>query len=136
MKGRRRAGVLAGACLAAWLVPGLTAANPACAAAGAHAALVVDTGAAELRMCVALPESQVSGLEVIALAHEQHGLAYSLGFGGNAVCSLAGVGSTSDDCFEEYPDFWGYWRGLEGGGWSWSGVGPASTVVGDGDVEG
>ena len=108
----------------------------ACAAEGARAALVVDTGESVHRFCVSLPEDEVSGTELIVLAAEQHGLSYRFGYGGDAVCMLAGVGTEGDDCFERYPDFWGYWRGDGSGGWAWSGTGGGSTRVSDGDVEG
>lgn len=98
--------------------------------------LVVDTGESEYRMCVELPRSEVSGTDLIVLAGEQHGLSYRFGYGGGAVCMLAGVGTDGDDCFEKYPDFWGYWRGDGSGGWSWSSSGAASTRVSNGDVEG
>lgn len=132
----RRAAALALAA-ALWAgLPGALGAGGACAAPGeARAALVVDTGEQVLRYCVVLPGDEVSGIDVIVAAGEQHGLSYHLGFGGKAVCMLAGVGPTGDDCFEDYPDFWGYWRG-GAGGWSWSSAGAASTTVGDGDVEG
>lgn len=98
--------------------------------------LVVDTGESEHRMCVELPRAQVSGTDLIVLAGEQHGLSYRFGYGGGAVCMLAGVGADGDDCFEKYPDFWGYWRGDGSGGWSWSSSGAGSTRVSNGDVEG
>ena len=108
----------------------------ACAAPSPSAALVVDTGSSALSYCVELDASSVSGLHLIELASSQHGLAYKFGYGGNAVCMLAGVGPTGDDCFEQSPNFWGYWRGGGSGGWTWSGTGGGSTSVGDGDVEG
>jgi pyruvate/2-oxoglutarate dehydrogenase complex dihydrolipoamide acyltransferase (E2) component len=108
----------------------------ACAGAGERAALVIDTGTTDIRLCVELNDQSVTGLELIELAGEQHGLEYHLGFGGQAVCMLAGVGPTGDDCFEQYPDYWGYWRGDDGGGWSWSSTGAGTTEVEDGDVEG
>jgi hypothetical protein len=120
----------------AFVAPAASGEATACAGEGARAALVVDTGDGVHNLCVALPDEQVSGIELIVLAAEQHGLSYRLGYGGDAVCMLAGVGTSGDDCFERYPDFWGYWRGDGGGGWSWSGSGAGSTVVGDGDVEG
>lgn len=109
--------------------------SAACAAPGS-AALVVDTGEATSAYCVALPSSSVSGIELIQLAGEQHGLQYSLGYGGGAVCQLEGVGPDGQDCFAEHPDFWGYWRGDGSGGWAWSGTGAGSTTVEAGDVEG
>jgi LPXTG-motif cell wall-anchored protein len=108
----------------------------ACAATDQRAALVVDTGAGATSYCVALGAESVSGLDVIRLAHEQYGLDYRLGFGGRAVCSLAGVGVEGDDCFGAFPDFWGYWRGDGTGGWTWSSTGAADTTVEPGDVEG
>lgn len=119
----------------AWLPVGLPP-DVACAAGEPRAVLVVDTGADELRFCVALGSERVSGIELIKLAGEQHGLDYALGHGGGAVCRLAGVGADGGDCFEEYPDFWGYWRGDGAGGWMWSSAGAMSTSVEDGDVEG
>jgi len=110
----------------------------ACAAEGPHAALVVDTGASSdaLRYCVALPDGSVTGIELIELASEQHGLQYRLGYGGNVVCQLAGVGYESDECLKEGPEFWGYWRGDGSGGWDWSSSGGRATTVRNGDVEG
>ena len=108
----------------------------ACASEGERAALVVDTGEDAYTYCVVLSDDSVSGLELIQLANEQHGLQYRLGDGGQAVCMLANVGADGDDCFGKYPDFWGYWRGDASGGWEWSSVGAGSTVVSDGDVEG
>lgn len=117
-------------------VPVVGAPGPACATEAQRAVLVVDTGSQVLRYCVSLDDESVSGTELIVLASRQYGLSYRFGFGGGAVCMLAGVGTTGDDCFEEYPDFWGYWRGDGGTGWSWSSTGAASTTVSNGDVEG
>ncbi len=122
--------------LASLVVPPALGADQVCAVEGDRAVLVVDTGGSVQKFCVSLPDGETSGLGLIALANEQHGLPYKLGFGGEAVCMLAGVGPTGDDCFEDYPDFWGYWRGDGSGGWVWSGTGAGSTTVEDGDVEG
>jgi hypothetical protein len=133
------AALLIGAALTPATLPAVTRAAPACAAAvGPHAALVVETGSRDLRLCVALDAPSVSGTHLIELAGEQQHLVYAFGSGGEAVCRLAGVGPQGDDCFADYPDFWGYWRGDEGGqsGWTWSSTGAASTTVGDGDLEG
>ncbi|MDQ3914055.1 MAG: hypothetical protein M3323_01805 [Actinomycetota bacterium] len=110
--------------------------SPACAGEGPRAALVVDTGAAVTTYCVALPDGSVTGIELVQLAGEQHGLDYSLGFGGEAVCRLEGVGPDGDDCFGEYPEFWGYWHGDGSGGWTWAGTGAGSATIEDGDVDG
>lgn len=131
-----RLGVALAAALVAGLVPIAAPPQIACAAEEPRAVLVVDTGPDERSYCVALPDGSVSGTELIALAHEQHGLTYKLGFGGGAVCMLAGVGPTGGDCFEDYPDFWGYWHGDGSGGWTWGSSSAANTTVGDGDVEG
>ena len=119
--------------------PAVAGAGVACAAeaGGApHAALVVDNGSRTTTYCVALDGSTVSGLHLIQLAAGQFGLQYRLGFGGQAVCQLDGVGPDGGDCFADYPDFWGYWHGDGRGGWGWAGSGAASAAVGDGDMEG
>jgi hypothetical protein len=117
-------------------LPVALGASVACAAESPHAALVVDTGEGEVALCVELPDDSVSGIDLIRLAGEQHGLQYTLGYGGEAVCKLAGVGPEGDDCFADYPNFWGYWRGDGDGGWTWSSTGAGSTTVESGDVEG
>ena len=78
----------------------------------------------------------VTGIHLVQLAGSQFGLQYQLGFGGQAVCQLAGVGASGGDCFGSYPDFWGYWHGNGSGGWSWAGSGAGSASIGDGDMEG
>lgn len=108
----------------------------ACASEGPDATLVIDTGSSEQFLCVALDSSSVSGIRLIQLASEQHGFSYSLGYQGQAVCMLYGVGSEEEECFEGGQPFWGYWRGNSSGGWTWSGTGAGGTSVEDGDVEG
>lgn len=125
----------------AWPIAGVPelagAPGVACAAtAGPRAVLVVDNGARVSRHCVALDAESVSGTRLIELASAQHGLTYSLGFGGQAVCMLAGVGPTGGDCFAQHPDFWGYWHGDGRGGWTWASGSAASYRVRDGAVEG
>ena len=109
-------------------------ASTACASETRSAALVVDTGEGVSSLCVELPSASVSGTKLIQLAGQQHGLQYRIE--GGAVCALAGTGASEGDCFGEYPDFWGYWRGNGSSGWSWSSAGGASTTVQAGDVEG
>jgi hypothetical protein len=117
-------------------VPAVTAAAPACAAAtGPHAGLVIDTGTGAHSFCVALDAASVSGIHLIELAGAQDQLAYGFGSGGQAVCRLAGVGPQGDDCFADYPDYWGYWHGDGRGGWAWSSSGAASAQVGDGALD-
>jgi hypothetical protein len=133
----RMRALLAGAFLAGALIPISASAPSACAAEGFHAALVIDAGAAGVsRMCVTLPDDSVTGIELVQLASDQHGLDYRLGYSGEAVCMLAGVGPQQGDCFGDYPSFWAYWHGSPQGGWSWASAGAASGMVEDGDVEG
>jgi len=117
-------------------VPAVTGAATACAAAtGPHAALVIDTGVGAHSFCVALDAASVSGIHLIELAGAQDHLTYGFGSGGQAVCRLAGVGPQGDDCFADYPDYWGYWHGDGRGGWTWSSSGAASAQVGGGELD-
>ena len=143
MRRRLAATLLVAAALLVVAMPAASGGAAACAAAtGPHAALVVDTGSRSTAYCVALDAPTVTGIHLIQLAAAQHGLTYGLGFGGQAVCRLQGVGPAGDDCFADYPRFWGYWHGgghtgQEGqGGWTWAATGAASATVGSGDVEG
>jgi hypothetical protein len=116
-----------------------SASGTACAAERAgqpHAALVVDTGARTTTYCVELDSTSVNGLHLIQLAAAQYGLTYRLGFGGQAVCTLNGVGPSGGDCFGSYPEYWGYWHGNGSGGWTWAGSGAGSASIGQGDVDG
>jgi hypothetical protein len=134
---RIRAAAVGLVLLAPVLAPAALAPTHACAVEnGPHAALVVDTGSAVDAFCVALDAPSVSGVHLIELAASQRGVTYAFGFGGQAVCRLAGTGPGGGDCFADYPAFWGYWRGDGRGGWAWSGSGPADSDVGDGDIEG
>lgn len=139
---RRARALVVGLILALpWLGPAASGAAgaTACAAetgAHGHAALVVDNGNRTTTYCVGLDADHVSGLHLIQLASAQYGLTYRLGFGGQGVCALDGVGPLSGDCFGQYPDFWGYWHGDGAGGWTWAGSGAGSASIGDGAVEG
>lgn len=135
--------LLVAAALLVVAMPAASGGAAACAAAtGPHAALVVDTGSRSTAYCVALDATTVTGIHLIRLAGAQHGLTFGLGFGGQAVCRLQGVGPAGDDCFADYPRFWGYWHadghGGQAGqvGWIWASTGAASATVGSGDVEG
>lgn len=127
---------LVSAALLIGALPVVLGASLVCAAESPHAALVVDTGDSEIALCVELPDESVSGIDLIRLAGEQHDLQYTLGYGGEAVCKLAGVGPEGDDCFADYPNFWGFWRGDGDGGWTWSSTGAGSTTVEAGDIQG
>jgi hypothetical protein len=120
--------------LVAVAFPSPALAPSACAGEAPHAALVVDTGGKVLSYCVMLDSGSVTGLRLIELAHDQYGLSYRSD--GAAVCMLAGVGPATGDCFGDYPNYWGYWRGDASGGWMWSGSGAASVTVHGGDVQG
>ncbi len=137
MVARLRSFALAAAVVLATLAaPAATGGAVACAGEGPRAGLVVDTGARVIELCVTLDAAEVSGLRLIELASAQHGLSYGFGLGGAAVCRLDGVGTASDDCFAEYPEFWGYWHADGRGGWNWASTGAGSSRVGDGDMEG
>jgi hypothetical protein len=136
-----RASVLAGILLGYFALlsaPAFLFPAGACASAGGvgHAALVVGTGSQTFRFCVGLDAASVTGIHLIELANSQDGLQYRLGFGGLAVCQLAGVGPAGGDCFAKYPSYWGLWIGDGSGGWTWSGSGAGSVQIRDGDTEG
>lgn len=135
--GRRIRGTLAALTVAAGLLAPVAGAAPtACAGDGPHAALVIAHDGRALELCVALDAERVTGLHLIELADEQHGLDHAFGYGGQAVCRLDGVGTASENCFEEDdPFYWAYFR-LEEGRWTYSPLGAGSTLVEDGDVEG
>ncbi len=130
------AALLVSAAWAGVLAPAALGGAPACASGdGPHAALVVSTGSGTTAYCVALDAAEVSGLHLVELAHQQHGLAYAFGNGGLAICQLAGVGPTGSDCFAEYPNYWGYWHGAASGNWTWASTGAGSARIGDGDMD-
>lgn len=134
---RARALAVGLALLAGGAWPIAAAPGTACASSGdPTAALVVDNGKRVLAMCVTLDSSSVTGLHLIELASAQHGLSYGFGLGGQAVCRLDGVGPAGDDCFAEYPEYWGYWHGDSKGAWTWASTGAAGYQVADGDIEG
>jgi hypothetical protein len=118
------------------VLPAATGAGVACAATTPHAGLVIDTGSRTLELCVELDAARVSGLHLVELAGDQYGLQYGFGLGGQGMCRLDGTGPTGDDCFADYPDFWGFWKGDGSGAWTWAPTGPASSTVGNGELDG
>jgi hypothetical protein len=132
---RARRFLVALAVVAATVLPVAAAPGTACANATYHAGLVVDTGRVDHTFCVVLDAPEVTGTHLIELAGTQFGLDYRLGFGGRAVCRLDGIGVDGEDCFGDYPDFWGYWHGA-GRTWTWSTGSAADHRVGNGDLEG
>jgi hypothetical protein len=136
-RGLVAAALIVGSALGGLSAPAVLSTAPACAAAaGPHAGLVVVTSSGTSTFCVALDATEVSGLHLIELAHDQDGLSYSFGFGGQAVCQLDGVGPAGGDCFADYPNFWGYWHGDGSGGWTWASTGAGSARIGDGELDG
>lgn len=133
---RLRALATIGVLALAGIAPAVAAPSVACAATGPHAGLVIDTGARTIELCVTLDATSVTGLHLIELAAAQHGLSYGFGLGGQAVCRLDGVGPAGDDCFADYPRYWGYWHGNGNGGWAWASAGAGSARVADGGLDG
>ncbi len=135
-QGRARSLTIALALVLGTIAPVLGSAGTACAATqGRHAGLVIDTGDRTTTYCVALDGPTVTGTHLIALASDQFGLAYRLGFGGRAVCMLDGVGAQGEDCFGAYPNFWGYFHGTSGG-WVWAAGSAADQQIASGALEG
>ncbi|MDQ4144837.1 MAG: hypothetical protein M3198_14080 [Actinomycetota bacterium] len=79
----------------------------------------------------------MSGREFIELAAAQYAEVNDTHFGyaGEAVCMLASVGTTEEDCLDAGEPYWGYWRS-DGSGWERSDLGFTETQVTDGDIEG
>ncbi len=124
---------------AAGLYPVAGAATPACAADTPHAALVVDKGADVLRLCVEFPagRTSVTGIELIELAGQQHGLSYrfdSFAGVGLAVCMLDGLEPPDGGCLGT--PYWAYWHGDGSGDWTFATQGAQASTVPDGGVDG
>ena len=121
------------------LYPVAGAATPACAADTPHAALVVDKGAEVLRYCVEFPAGQtsVTGIELIELAGQQHGLSYrfdSFAGVGLAVCMLDGLEPPDGGCLGT--PYWAYWHGDGSGDWTFATQGAQASTVPDGGLDG
>ncbi len=139
LTGKRAAVLVSSAAIVLGLlvIPTTSGASPSCSGTPQlRAALVVDTGSSVNTYCVALDAQSVTGIHLIELAGQQHGLNYILGFGGQAVCSLAGVGDSEATCFDSFPLWWGYFHGSCTAGWSLAPTGAASSMVHAGDIEG
>lgn len=135
---RLRPWLVAVCLLGAGLAP-VARAAPACAAEPPHAALVIDKGGEVLRYCVEFPagRTSVSGIELIELAGEQHGLSYrfdSFAGVGLAVCMLDGLEPADDGCLGT--PYWAYWHGDGSGGWIFATQGAQASTVPDGGVDG
>jgi len=136
---RLRPWLVAVCLLAAGLAPVAAVPAPACAAEAPHAALVVDKGGEVLRYCVDFPagRTSVTGIELIELAGQQHGLSYrfdSFAGVGLAVCMLDGLEPADDGCLGT--PYWAYWHGDGSGGWTFATQGAQASTVPDGGVDG
>jgi hypothetical protein len=91
------------------------------------------------RMCVAFGEETISGIELLERSDVPfltEGSAL-----GSAICRIGATGcrpgqKDAEDCFCEYPTFWGYWTRAPDREWAFSDVGAAGREVRDGDVDG
>lgn len=88
----------------------------------------------ERRECVTFTESEISGYEL--LRRTQLDIGVETADFGVAICRIGGDGCT-DDCFCQYPVFWGYWtRDTGQEAWSFSQVGAGDRPVRDGSLDG
>jgi hypothetical protein len=103
-----------------------------------RAGLVVRYGDGRVEeMCVFFDEPTISGLELL----ERSGVTFvaersSLG---SAICKIDGQGCDypSEDCFCEYPNFWGYWARDEGDAvWNFSDTGASDREIESGSMDG
>ena len=88
-------------------------------------------------MCVFFDEPTISGLDLL----DRSGATYVAEKSalGSAICKLdgQGCGYPSEDCFCEYPNFWGYWvRDPDVSMWEFASTGAADHDVRDGSVDG
>jgi hypothetical protein len=117
----------------AFVVAALTAPTAA-AQEDSHAGIYVRTGEDVASECVAFSEDEITGEQLLERSSFEAVLdRRSLG---TAVCRLDGVGCGADDCFCEYPSFWGYWTRAGDEEWMFSDVGAADRTVRDGSVDG
>ncbi|MGD2105130.1 MAG: hypothetical protein PVJ55_08480 [Anaerolineae bacterium] len=81
------------------------------------------------RRCVTFSEAQISGYEALMRSD------LDVRATGGAVCRIEETGCPTDDCFCAMPDYWSYWRMVDGT-WEYSQSGALGTTVQDGDVDG
>jgi hypothetical protein len=108
----------------------------ACAATKHQATLVIDTGDGVTRRCVGFDEDSISGKDVLDRAGV--GVEYSNKYSEAFVCRILGVGNDQAHCPNQNPgQNWVYWEAKSGSStYSMPSLGPSSTTVRDGDVEG
>jgi hypothetical protein len=120
------------------LVAALQPTHDAIGAAKHKAGVVVRHGDGTVdKMCVFFDEPTISGLDLL----DRSGASYveEKSALGSAICKLdgEGCGYPSEDCFCEYPNFWGYWvRDPDVSKWEFASTGAADHDVRDGSVDG
>jgi hypothetical protein len=104
-------------------------------ALGGEAGLIIRSGDEVDQMCVAFEGDETTGAELLI----ESGIEYveEEGSLGTAICSIEGEGCGRDDCFCDYPRFWGYWtKDDDTEEWRFSDVGAADRVVRSGTLDG
>lgn len=127
--------------LAAWVfarspLPVVSAQTQVVGSGPNRAGLVVrfDDGRVETR-CVAFEEQEIGGDELLQRAGINDIVIAPEG----TVCRIDGQGCPSDNCFCQCPtpncEYWAYYH-RENGGWSYSQVGAALSIITDGSLDG
>lgn len=96
----------------------------------AHRAAIV---VGEDERCVAFDEPEITGIELLQRADLD--VVVDTSARGSAVCRIGSTGCSRDDCFCDFPEFWGYWT-RDAGDWEFSQVGAAERKVVDGSIDG
>jgi len=106
-----------------------------------HAALIVDFGDGRVvGRVVSFAGETISGVELLQQSGLDVAVMVNLG-GGAALCAVEGVGCapTPQECFCQCRGnpcrYWGYFH-LQDGTWVYAGMGAASHILYDGDVDG
>lgn len=103
-------------------------------ASSAQAGLIVVDGERVTSRCVIFDEPSISGEEL--LVRSGFKVSFEPSSLGAAVCSVDTRGCSSDDCFCDYPTFWGYWTAdEESDGFTFSDSGATEREVVDGSVD-
>jgi hypothetical protein len=83
--------------------------------------------------CVSFTENSLTGLKLL----QRSGLKVETATNptqGIAVCKIAEIGNTSNDCFGSMPNYWSYWQ-MGGNGLAYSVIGADQSQVVDGGVD-
>jgi hypothetical protein len=109
----------------------------ACAASAVHVAVVVDHGAGAAVSAVCVPASaRDNGAIVLATRDSQLGVPPPRYNASGLLCAIDGTPATG--CGEPHNGkyaYWSYWHGANGQ-WTYANIGPASTRVSAGVIEG